>query len=120
MTVFPVNVFMWIDWFVTGYGYYPSRVVWSIAFFVALGLVVLYATGEHTRVFVDAVDPADRSALSGLVYSIDMLVPIFTLRRANANVELRGCARVYFYVHRVAGVILASLLAAALATMVTK
>ena len=51
----------------------------------------------------------------GIAYSLDMLIPVVRLREYHHKVELHGWARYYFYVHILAGYVLASFLIAGLA-----
>jgi hypothetical protein len=90
---------------VIGYGYYPYRSIWWVIGFVALGVLVLRATGEGRRNHMPY----------GVSYSFDMLLPIIQLRDKHYDVDLRGGARYYFYFHKIVGWALASFLVAGLA-----
>jgi hypothetical protein len=48
----------------------------------------------------------------GISYSFDMLLPVIKLRDAHYQIDLAGWPRYYFYVHKVAGFVLASFLVA--------
>jgi hypothetical protein len=51
----------------------------------------------------------------GYSYSFDMLLPIIQLRPSHYDIDLKGRARYYFYVHKIIGWALASFLVAGLA-----
>jgi uncharacterized protein YjbI with pentapeptide repeats len=91
-----------------GYGRGPFRALYWVVGFVAVGWIVLWLTGQR-HVSKDADHP---SMTLGLVYSLDMLLPIVRLREAHYNVELVGIARYYFYCHRLMGFVLGSFLVA--------
>lgn len=88
-----------------GYGYYPYRSVWWVLGFVLLGMAVLWRTGEGRR----------NGMPIGASYSFDMLLPIIQLRPSHYEIDLRGGARYYFYVHKIVGWALASFMVAGLA-----
>jgi hypothetical protein len=85
-----------------GYGHHIERaLVWSIGL-VVLGAIVLRISGEGPK----------HGLPVGLSYSFDMLLPIIKLRDAHYQIDLAGWPRYYFYVHKVAGFVLASFLIA--------
>jgi hypothetical protein len=48
----------------------------------------------------------------GVAYSFDLLLPIIRLRDAHYEMDLKGFARYYFYIHKIMGYLLASFLIA--------
>jgi hypothetical protein len=87
-----------------GYGYrIYLAVLWSLGF-ILVGVVVLRLSGQG---------PANNMPY-GVVYSLDMLLPIVRLRESNYKIELAGPARYYFYFHRLMGYVLGSFLIAGL------
>jgi len=50
----------------------------------------------------------------GMAYSIDMLLPIIELDKSHYDISLEGWVRVYFYVHKIFGYVLALFLIAGL------
>jgi len=76
-----------------------------VAAFVALGAVVLHASGEARRNHMPY----------GIAYSLDMLLPIIRLRDAHYGIDLKAGTRYYFYLQKAAGYVLASFLLAGLA-----
>ena len=99
----------WIEWGILvalerliGFGYYPLRALIWVVVFVALGVVVLRVTGEGRR----------NGMPWGISYSFDLLLPIIRLRDSHYEIDLKGPARYYFYVHKIMGYLLASFLIA--------
>jgi hypothetical protein len=90
--------------YLIGYGYYPYYSIWWIVGFVIVGALVLRISGEGRR----------NAMPIGLTYSFDMLLPIVRLRDQHYAIDLRGCARYYFYGHKLMGWVLASFLVAGL------
>ncbi len=87
---------------IMGYGYrYSYALGWVVAL-VALGMIVLGVTGEGLR----------NKMPIGFFYSLDILLPIVRLRDYHHQVQLEGFARYYFYVHKLLGYFLASILIA--------
>ena len=90
-----------------GYGYrYFYSLFWIVGL-VGLGVGVLRLTGEHKKHAIPL----------GVAYSLDMLLPIIKLRERHYDIDLDGGwrgARWYFYVHTMAGYVLASFLIAGL------
>jgi hypothetical protein len=91
-----------IQQLVIGYGYYNFRALYWAVLFVVLGVLVLRVTKEGI----------EHGMPYGVVFSIDMLLPIVKLRDAHFKIDLRSPARYYFYVHRVVGFLLASFILA--------
>lgn len=86
-----------------GYGYYPYySLVWVVVF-VLVGSIVLFISGEGRR---NGLGPY------GVSYSFDMLLPIIRLREQHYSIDLAGCARYYFYGHKILGWMLATILVA--------
>jgi hypothetical protein len=85
-----------------GFGYYPLRALIWVAVFIVLGVVVLRVTGEGPR----------NAMPLGISYSFDLLLPIIRLRDSHYEIDLKGPARYYFYVHKIMGYLLASFLIA--------
>lgn len=98
-----------------GYGYIPGLSIIWILIFVVIGTLVAWSTKEDKQAFayymynVPLVKP-----LNPFLFSIDLLIPVIQLRKANYDVELAGSwQRRYFYVHRIFGYILGIYLVAA-------
>lgn len=87
-----------------GYGYRPWLALGWAAALVVLGAKVLQISGEGLK----------NNMPYGFAYSFDMLLPIVKLRDWHYKVDLAGCARYYFYVHKIMGYLLASFLIAGL------
>jgi hypothetical protein len=95
-------VLMATSWALIGYGYRLwLSIVWA-AFFIVVGALVVRRTPE-----------AKDTTPYGFVYSFDMFTPIIKLREH--EFEVKGRARYYFYFHKLAGWVLVSFIAAALA-----
>jgi hypothetical protein len=88
-----------------GYGYRIHRAIYWVGMFVVLGAAALRWSGQG----------AAHGMPYGIAYSLDMLIPVVRLREYHHKVELHGWARYYFYVHILAGYVLASFLIAGLA-----
>jgi hypothetical protein len=85
-----------------GYGHYIERaIIWTVVL-VMLGAIVLRISGEGPK----------HGLPIGLSYSFDMLLPVIKLRDAHYEIDLVGWPRYYFYVHKIAGFVLASFLVA--------
>ena len=69
---------------------------------VLLGAFVLWISGQGRKNGIPI----------GLSYSFDMLLPIIKLRDAHYEIDLMGWPRYYFYLHKIAGYVLASFLIA--------
>jgi cytoskeletal protein CcmA (bactofilin family) len=90
-----------LNWAI-GYGHYIEwALVWTIVL-VGLGALVLGISGEGPK----------HGLPVGISYSFDMLLPVIKLRDAHYQIDLAGWPRYYFYVHKVAGFVLASFLVA--------
>ncbi len=90
-----------------GYGYHNFRVLYWVFIFWGLGMVTLRLSGQDVQVVKDV-------KYWGLCYSLDMLLPIIELHKPHYNIVLEGWVRVYFYVHKIFGYVLASFLIAGL------
>ncbi|RDJ97313.1 hypothetical protein DLM46_38115 [Paraburkholderia lacunae] len=91
-----------------GYGFRTSYALWWAIGFIALGALILKLSGEGRL-----ADPP-----LGVIYSIDMLLPIIRLREAHYEIDLHGWARFYFYFHKIMGYVLASFIVAGIAGLV--
>jgi len=90
-----------LNWAI-GYGHRIEwALVWTIVL-VGLGALVLGISGEGRK----------HGLPVGISYSFDMLLPVIKLRDAHYQIDLAGWPRYYFYVHKVAGFVLASFLVA--------
>ncbi len=89
-----------------GYGYYNFRVLGWFLILWGLGVLTLHLSGQDVQVVKDVY--------WGLCYSLDMLLPIIELHKPNYDIQLEGCVRVYFYVYKIFGYVLASFLIAGL------
>ena len=89
--------------YLIGYGYgggYFRALLWA-ALFVAIGTIVLNLKTQRQR------HKDIGGVLGRIVFSVDMLLPVIRLReRHYTEVDLKGGARYYFYVHKVLGYIL--------------
>jgi len=88
-----------------GYGYHNFRVLYWVLILCGFGMVTLHLSGQ---------DVAHRMKCWGLCYSIDTLLPIIELHKPNHEIVLEGWVRVYFYVHKIFGYVLALFLIAGL------
>jgi hypothetical protein len=90
-----------LDWAI-GYGHHIElAMVWTLVL-VIVGAGVMRISGEGPK----------HGLPVGLSYSFDMLLPIIKLRDAHYEIDLMGWPRYYFYVHKIAGYVLASFLIA--------
>jgi hypothetical protein len=97
------NVWLSANRLLIGYGYHVERALyWSLGFWGA-GIVALKLSGEGRK----------NGMPFGFAYSFDMLLPIIRLREKHYQIDL-GCVRYYFYLHKIAGFVLASFLIAGL------
>jgi len=88
-----------LNWAI-GYGHHIElAMIWTLVL-VILGVFVLGVSGEGPK----------NGMPVGLSYSFDMLLPIIKLRDAHYKIDLMGWPRYYFYVHKIAGYVLASFL----------
>jgi uncharacterized protein YjbI with pentapeptide repeats len=89
-----------------GYGYDNFRVLYWVLILCGLGMLTLHRSGQ---------DVANKMKYFGLCYSLDMLLPIIELHKPNYDdIVLDGWVRVYFYVHKIFGYVLALFLIAGL------
>ena len=76
--------------------------IWVVGFLLA-GIAALRLSGEGRK----------NGMPFGIAYSFDMLLPIIRLREKHYQIDL-GWVRYYFYLHKIAGFVLASFLIAGL------
>ena len=105
----------WYSWtgqtllkYTVGYGF-GYRYFWALYWVLGLVLIatiVLGVTGQNQR---------NDGRTIGMWYSLDMLLPIIKLREKHYDIDLDGCARYYFYFHKIMGYVLASFLIAGVA-----
>ncbi|MCK4604070.1 MAG: hypothetical protein KAU41_05145 [Deltaproteobacteria bacterium] len=89
-----------------GYGYHNYCVFFFwVPFFWFLGMVMLCVSKQNL---------AHQMKYFGMAYSIDMLLPIIELHKPNYDIVLEGWVRVYFYIHKIFGYVLALFLIAGL------
>ena len=101
-----------LQWLFIGYGYRNFRVFWWVMILWGLGTIILYWSGQ---------DVGHEIEMSGIAYSIDMLLPIIELHKPHyTEITLQGWVRVYFYTHKVFGYVLASFLIAGLSGLTKK
>lgn len=94
---------LWMSKILVGYGYQIGlSLAWAFAL-VIIGAIIFRKT-EEARV---AHMPW------GVIYSLEMLLPVVKLRKAN-DFDVSGRARYYFYFHKLAGWILTTFILAAL------
>ncbi len=89
---------------VIGYGY---------RIYFAFGWVILFV-GVGACIFRSTREARFNRMPYGIAYSFDMLLPLVKLRENHYSIDLKGCARYYFYFHKLAGYVLASFLIAGL------
>jgi uncharacterized protein YjbI with pentapeptide repeats len=104
-TLSPNWWWLFLQWSFIGYGYDNFRVLYWVLILCGLGMLTLHLSGQ---------DVAHRMKYYGLCYSLDMLLPIIELDKSHYNIELDGWVRVYFYVHKIFGYVLALFLIAGL------
>jgi hypothetical protein len=100
-------IWMTANKWVIGYGYHLERAFWWVFAFVAFGIEVLWMSGEGQR----------NGMPYGIAYSFDLLLPIIQLRERHYKIDLGlvcpvRYVRYYFYLHKIAGFVLASFLIA--------
>jgi hypothetical protein len=89
-----------IKYLLIGHGY-DLRGAWIAAgFLLVMGRLALLRS------------PKARAAGFGFAYSFDLLTPIVELRKKHFEIELEPAVRVYFYIHRALGFVLATFLVA--------
>jgi hypothetical protein len=86
-----------------GYGFYVEWTLYWIVGLLIVGVGVIWYSGEGLK---------NEISRFGIAYSFDMLLPIIKPREEHYKIELSRWPRKYFYVHKVMGLILASLLVA--------
>jgi uncharacterized protein YjbI with pentapeptide repeats len=96
---------LFLQWSFIGYGYDNFRVLYWVLILCGLGMLTLHLSGQ---------DVANKMKYYGLCYSLDMLLPIIELHKPHYDIALEGWVRVYFYVHKIFGYLLASFLIAGL------
>lgn len=84
-----------------GYGYRIYYALYWTGGLIGLGMAVLSLSGQG---------PQQGLQYWGCSYSVDMLLPIIELDKQHDTITLTGWVRVYFYVHKVFGYVLASFL----------
>jgi hypothetical protein len=89
-----------------GYGYYLQCAFVPVIVFLIMGVFVMRVSGEDKRTKLPPF---------AVAYTFDMLLPIVRLRDSHYSIDLKGWAQYYFYVHKVMGYVLASVLIAAVA-----
>jgi hypothetical protein len=97
------NVWLSANRLLIGYGYYVEWALLWVLGFLLLGIAALQLSGEGRK----------NGMPFGIAYSFDMLLPIIRLREKHYQIDL-GCVRYYFYLHKIAGFVLASFLIAGL------
>src|SRR5262249_33063569 len=95
-----------VPWALIGFGVYPKR--------TAFWVIVLLAFGTWAFSRDPAPELQKFNWLQKTVYSLDMLLPAVHLRHHHYEIDLRGWPRYYLYVHKMAGYLLLTFLAAAL------
>jgi hypothetical protein len=96
------RIWLTILWIFVGYGYSIWRAyIWWISL-LAAGVAILWFWKQ----------PEGADGLGKVVYSFDMLVPVFKLDEKSKDVRLHGFPRVYFLVHKILGWGLAAFIAA--------
>jgi len=108
----PVLKKLWLVLYdsLSGYGRHSERVLYWTFAFLLLGVIVLRVSGEGKRLGMPY----------GVSLSFDRLIPVVSLRKSNDDVELVGWAKYYFYLHRLLGFVLASLIVAGVAGLEAK
>ncbi|MCK4603476.1 MAG: hypothetical protein KAU41_02105, partial [Deltaproteobacteria bacterium] len=97
---------LFLQWLFIGYGYDNFRVLGPVLILCVLGMATLYLSGQKVV--------AHRMKYWGLWYSLDMLLPIIELDKSHHDIPLDGWVKVYFYVHKLLGYVLALFLIAGL------
>ena len=92
------------QWLFIEYGYGYWRVAMWMLIFCAIGV----------RVLRKANHPPGASVVARWFYSFDRLIPVVKLSESHFKPELTGGAKYYFFIHTLAGFILASYLVAGL------
>ena len=87
-----------------GYGYHVWWTLLGVAVLLLAWVLFLWFSGEGRK----------HGMPYGFIYSFDMLLPIIRLREKHYKIDLIGCVRYYFYLHKIMGFVLASFLIAGL------
>jgi hypothetical protein len=95
---------LFLQWLFIGYGYDNFRVLYWVLFLWGFGVLTLHLSGQKAVRGMECW---------GLWYSLDMLLPIIELD-TKYDIAPEGCVRVYFYVHKIFGYVLALFLIAGL------
>ena len=103
-------IFLSISWGSIGYGYYVYKGLIPLVIFTTTGATLLTLTQFNPIITGTIIPPINK-----LAYSFDMLLPIIRLREVHYQIDIdNDWVRRYFYVQRIIGFILGSLLAAGL------
>jgi hypothetical protein len=95
-----------LRWAIIGFGLYPQRSALWIFVLVPLGALIF---GYDRAVRLRAMGDVDK-----LIYSLDALLPIVTLRQEHNAFDLQSWPKYYLYFHKVMGYVLIAFLLAAL------
>lgn len=101
------SVWMWVLDTAIGYGY--GLRIWRSLIPAVIFLFIGYRVLRRTK----QVDKEGRPL--GFEYSLSAMLPFIELRASYKDIEIKGWARIYFYGHRLLGIILASFFAVGLA-----
>ena len=77
-----------------------------VIFFLIVGIAVMRFSGQ---------DVGNNLPRWAIAYTFDMLLPVVRLRDSHYEINLKGWAEYYFYLHKIMGYVLASVLIAAVA-----
>ena len=103
-TPWPSKVELWLLWGLIGYGYHNGIALLWFAALTGLGAWVCGKSPFGRRM----------RAAQRFWYSFDIALPLIALNKRHEAVKLRDGVLVYFYVHKLAGFVLASFLVAGL------
>jgi hypothetical protein len=92
--------------YVVGYGYRPWLALIFVGILLVVGALFMRISGEDKR------NHLPRFAVA---YTFDMLLPVIRLRDSHYAIDLKGLTQYYFYMHKIMGYVLASVLIAGLA-----
>ena len=95
---------LFLQWLFIGYGYDNFRVLYWVLILCGLGMLTLHLSGQKAVRGMECW---------GLWYSLDMLLPIIELD-TNYDIAPEGWVKVYFYLHKIFGYVLALFLIAGL------
>jgi hypothetical protein len=101
------RVIYWTYGEVAGFGFAPELAFKYVVLFVLIGIAVLKATGQGVK----------NGMPIGMFYSFSQLIPLVSLDRRFEEIELTGFARWYFYLHKIAGYVIAIFITAALSSL---